>query len=693
MLDSKDNAYVSMSLHGEVIKIDPNGSKFTLVRLPLGTCGMPYAQIPFPGDGYGLVFPLGGQTFGLAMDEDDNIYIALLACSEGMPNPPVPNPNSGVWKVNTVTREFTLVTQQAYPDRGDPNVCCRNSFEPGVYTYAEIWNGLEVLGDYIYMTNSFYGEIWRAPTRGGAPELFFTDDRIKRDQDLSVPFFDAGLNGIKYFEGSFIFANTYKGEIWKLNLVSKDGDVQPGALVLYLQYDSAVDELDIDEHGRVWFADFNTSKIGIGYPDGSYEVVLTQNNITAEGGYLDRPTSVRFGRNKNQNTLMIANSGFPLIPPYYPGYPALLSVEVNAKGYQPKSNKGKRKKNETTLVEQRGYGLVEHLAIFDDPVQDPFNQYGISRFPTSIVVDSHDNAYLAMNGAGEVWKMTPDGVLSTVVKGLPLNSVEECSAISSELNFPIPLPNLSPLGLALDEQNNMYACVNVCDEEDPRSGVYRIDVVTGTFEMVAAMPRFPGKGIASTGFPDIWNGVEYHNGKLYMSNSFYGEVWCAPVDGSGEASLWSDDPLIKDLNRVIEGANGIVYHKGDMYVSNSGTGLITKLEIPHGDDCGVSVSASIYANIGVGCDEFAFAQDGTIFCGSVQRGQNGVHRWRVGDESGTQILDRTDFFFDVTNSVAFGRIGDNKHELYIVNSGIPFTSEDFVSAPTFVRVRVAEMGA
>jgi len=93
VFDSKGNAYVSLSLNAFISVLNPEGEEFYRIDMPQGDC-RPEA----PSD---ISFPLDTLQFGMAMSKDDTLFVSLLACAEGFPQPPNPNPNTGLWMVNT----------------------------------------------------------------------------------------------------------------------------------------------------------------------------------------------------------------------------------------------------------------------------------------------------------------------------------------------------------------------------------------------------------------------------------------------------------------------------------------------------------------------------------------------------------------------------------------------------------------
>ena len=154
------------------------------------------------------------KEFGMAMSKDDTLSVSLLACAEGFPQPPNPNPNTGLWMVNT--QDYSTKQVAHVPNangRGRQEFCCEwneqyysnanppyigqnpdgscNLEECAFYEawygsaafqnveqfrgYAELWNGLEVVGDCVYITNSYFHEVWRACPSDTEDEMWGTE--------------------------------------------------------------------------------------------------------------------------------------------------------------------------------------------------------------------------------------------------------------------------------------------------------------------------------------------------------------------------------------------------------------------------------------------------------------------------------------------------------------------------------------
>jgi sugar lactone lactonase YvrE len=410
VFDSKGNAYVSLTLTAFISVIDPAGEEIARIDMPQGYCR--------PDSPTEISFPLSSLQFGMAMSKDDTLYVSLLACAEGFPQPPNPNLNTGLWKVDTEDYSTTMVARVPNANgRGRQDECCawneRYYSEGGMFGpwteemghmpdgscdvetcayyeawygsamfanvdqftgYAELWNGLEVVGECVYITNSYFHEVWRAcppETDGNTKSGKGKAGKGRRTQeedmwgverwmasdaspDLERPagtfFTTAGFNGIKYFDGALYVANTAQRKIVKVpmepanpDMGSKSGRVPsvdsiiratggrgvvPGTPELIFE-GGDVDEFVIDAKGNIYAALFEDNKVLKISPDGASEVILDggetygsncpqfgQGDVYVEDyeplPTIDLPTSVAFGTNgvTNEMTLYVANSAF-----------------------------------------------------------------------------------------------------------------------------------------------------------------------------------------------------------------------------------------------------------------------------------------------------------------------------------------------------------------------------------------------
>lgn len=293
---------------------------------------------------------------------------------------------------------------------------------------------------------------------------------------------------------------------------------------------------------------------------------------------------------------------------------------------------------------------VETLALFNAAAFET---------PQSIVFDRFDNAYITLALTGELLKRTPDGTITSLAF-LPTGG--PCP----------PIPAVA-LGLTIDLQDRLFVAVSSCNPQN--QGIYEVDIESGAFSLVANAPS-----------ATVWNGIDAAGDHIYAADTFDGFVWRMPKDG-GTAEIWADDPLLKrPPGSPFPGPNGLRFFRGEIFVANSGSGQMVAIDI---EPSGAAGLARVAATLPVpqGCDEFAFDVRGSIYCTTDPF--NTVVRL---DPDGTTeiLLDASDLL-DGPTSVAFGRQGENRKNLYITNAAFPIFTTTF--RPSLMRLRLDVPGA
>lgn len=281
--------------------------------------------------------------------------------------------------------------------------------------------------------------------------------------------------------------------------------------------------------------------------------------------------------------------------------------------------------------------------------------------PESIRFDRSDNAYVCLALTGEIRKITPDGEQSTLAR-LPIDA--PCSN---------QFPPVATLGLTIDRQDRLYVAVSACDAQN--SGLWEVDKDSGEIRQIARSPA----GV-------VWNGIDADGDVVYAAGTFDNRIWRISLD-SGEAEVWSDDPkLSPPAGSSGPGPNGILVYQREVYVAISSAGTIVAVEINPDKSAG---EARIHGTLppGQGGDEFAFDVQGRIYCTTDP--SNTLVRL---DADGTaKILLTAADGVDGSTSVAFGRRGENRKNLYITNAAFPFLTTTF--RPSLMRLRVDTPGA
>ncbi|MFM9555192.1 hypothetical protein SAMN04487980_1002303 [Streptomyces sp. cf124] len=91
----------------------------------------------------------------------------------------------------------------------------------------------------------------------------------------------------------------------------------------------------------------------------------------------------------------------------------------------------------------------------------------------------------------------------------------------------------------------------------------------GTPRRVAALP--------TDGLP---NGLALDpaGSTLYVADSSKSTVWAVPASG-GKATAWLTDPALSPDPSVPFGANGLRFHRGAVWVSNSAQGTLLRIPV------------------------------------------------------------------------------------------------------------------
>lgn len=295
------------------------------------------------------------------------------------------------------------------------------------------------------------------------------------------------------------------------------------------------------------------------------------------------------------------------------------------------------------------HGVAQTLILFDHDALET---------PESIVFDRHDNAYLSLAMTGEVRKVSRDGTMHSLAF-LPIGA--PCGS----------LPTVA-LGLALDRFDRLYVAIAACDPAN--QGIWRVDRHTGEASLLVSVP------------PSVVpNGIDVHRGHIYIADTFGGKVWRGSVHG-GPAEIWADDPLlVRDPDVNAPGPNGLRVRHGRVFVANSSTGAVVRIPIRFG---GIAGQARLHATLpeGQGCDEFAFDVFGSIYCTTDPA--NTVVRLDPG--GGSEVLLTAADGLDGPTSVAFGRRGANRRNLYITNAAFPIFTTTF--RPSLMRIRLPTIG-
>ena len=171
-----------------------------------------------------------------------------------------------------------------------------------------------------------------------------------------------------------------------------------------------------------------------------------------------------------------------------------------------------------------------------------------NHFPESLAIDGQGNLYASLDYIGQVVKVTPGGQQHLVA------------------SFDVGAGFLT--GLAFDPSGNLYVADATFEASPTPPGVFRISA-GGTVTRVATLPTFS--------FP---NGLAFHDGDLYISDSSLGVIWRLPP--GGKAAIWLKDPLLAPKTTRGIGVNDEAFRRDSLYVSVSDSGMIVRVPLTTG---------------------------------------------------------------------------------------------------------------
>jgi sugar lactone lactonase YvrE len=269
----------------EGVAVDKSGNVFVSFFDPLGQVWK------FTPNGDTPVVCSLTVALGLAVDAPGNAFVAG----------------------GTLTAEGLLTAVFRIPREGGP--CeqipgTEQIVNPNALAFDKVGN--------LYVTDSLLGRIYRT-SPGGQVELW-SDDPLLSFAD-PPNFAEVGANGIQYWKGSLIVANTDLVSILRIPVLD-DGSagavevlhnafVDPGPLFI-------PDGIALDTNGDIYVADPGLSQLVRVARDGSFAELVA---AAPSGAPLDSPTSLTFGTGmQDRKNVFMANSAVfdPTDPPQGP---------------------------------------------------------------------------------------------------------------------------------------------------------------------------------------------------------------------------------------------------------------------------------------------------------------------------------------------------------------------------------------
>ena len=238
------------------------------------------------------------------------------------------------------------------------------------------------------------------------------------------------------------------------------------------------------------------------------------------------------------------------------------------------------------------------------------------------IVSAGDNVVVTFAASRQLASVAPDGTVD-ILGTLP--APEGGGVTTPVLGFPLAT------GLALVDGS--YFALYATGEADT-TGLWTLEG-DGTFALVAALP--------AASLPNGLTFDEKHD-RFLATDSALGVIYS--IDRSGAVQTWSDDPQLAVTGFL--GANGIQLHDGEVYVSNLDAGTILRIEV---EDAGAAGSVSMVASDLAGIDDFAFTGRGDQIIATLNPTSEVV---LVDGENHTTVLSEDDGLTNPTSVLVRG---------------------------------------
>jgi len=190
-------------------------------------------------------------------------------------------------------------------------------------------------------------------------------------------------------------------------------------------------------------------------------------------------------------------------------------------------------------------------------------------FAEGMAADSHGRLFVSLTTWGFYDETTAESNIGTIWRVAP-NGAKKLVA-TMDLS-----PNGMLTGVAVDRLDRVYvAFYEFADPQSIGSGVFRVGS-GGAMTKVVSLP-------AGT-FP---NGLAFHRGRAYITDSVTGAVWRARIKGgvAAPAAPWCQDALLAPGDPTADptmsglGANGIAFRGERLFVSVSDYGRIVRVRV------------------------------------------------------------------------------------------------------------------
>ena len=269
--------------------------------------------------------------------------------------------------------------------------------------------------------------------------------------------------------------------------------------------------------------------------------------------------------------------------------------------------------------------------------------FGFPEFAESLAADRYGNLYAAVTNwdteSGQVVRISTLGVQSAYGDALEEGMVT---------------------GLAFDGKGNLYIGFASFSPETPQ-GVFRVE------------PEGPPTQILSLGWESFPNGLAFHAGYLYVSDSTLGAVWrVRPGHEVPPVEPWLQDPLLAPTTQL--GANGLAFRGNDLYVAVWDAGRIVRVPVKgHGAPGDATVVPGGEQAALAEVDGIAFDVRGNLY---ATTNTNGVLRLAP-DGTLESLVDAS--WLDYPTMPVFGTAPDARTMLYVANGSFDYASPNVIA--------------
>lgn len=269
---------------------------------------------------------------------------------------------------------------------------------------------------------------------------------------------------------------------------------------------------------------------------------------------------------------------------------------------------------------------------------------------------------------GRLYRITPDGRMRQVGPDLPVGILS---------------------GLAFGPDGYLYAGEIAFAPSDEPAGVLRFGL-DGSVSRAVTLP-----------FGTFPNGLAFHGGALYISDSTSGAIWKAvPRAGRAESldTPWLQDPSLGVVTETgWEGVNGIAFRGNALYAVNADAGTVVRIPIARSGMPGTPATFVQPDTDLRGADGVAFDQDGGLWI-AINHADDpeGASRpvgalVRVDRLGHPTVIANNPGWLEYPTQPAFGYSGSARSTLYVLNGALnPLSFEPGV--PSLVALKVDVRG-